>query len=172
MTRRRASLGWMEFAASECDRRAEYRCCSCAYGAATLEPPEVCPMCAATSWTYEPTAPGSPTITVRRIRDSAFVLTPPGQVDASCRATLVAAVASLAHEQPEILVDLSSVRSIDPETVELLERLATLARGAGGRLLATYPSGAESEDDRETTLGGWLERLERCRAGSEDAPRA
>ena len=126
------------FGDEEAGAQLDYRCDACGYGAATNAPPRACPMCGAASWTHAARGVGS--VGIRRLANSIFLVTPPPALDAAAGVLLLATLAELAYEHPEVVVDLTGVE-LDSSAAQLLLRLGALARGSGGRLLAVCPGG-------------------------------
>lgn len=81
------------------------------------------------------------------------VITVTGELAADDLGTLAAAVAALAHDTPEIVVDLTCVSSLSTVAARLLLRLDALARGAGGHLRARCAAGVRSTDVLEVEIG-------------------
>lgn len=141
---------------------AEYRCERCAYGAATSAPPQGCPLCGSNDWTRG-TEWTCARLHVRRLGASAFLLTPPGELDSGASMLLAETVAALAEERPEIVVDLTVVETVDDAAARLLLQLGALAHGSGGRLLAVCPGSeyGRTVELHELDLDGLpVERLE------------
>lgn len=124
-------------------QKPEYRCCGCGYGAVAAAPPPACPMCHRGSWAHADSRVDDP-LTVKRLGGSTFLVTPPRELDPEAGLLLSETLADLAHEQPEVVVDLSRVTGIDDRMAQLLLRLGALAHGSGGRLLAVCPTGKPS----------------------------
>jgi hypothetical protein len=129
-------------------RRLEYSCSSCGYATCVSTPAATCPVCGGSDWSYTGRG-GTEGLTVRRIGGSIFVLTPCGALDGPAGAALIEAVAALAHEQPDVVVELAEVRHLDRTAAQLLLRMAALARGAGGRLLAACHGKGEAVELHE-----------------------
>src|SRR3954451_20288241 len=109
--------------------RAEYHCDSCGYGAVAFGPPGTCPICGCNDWKHG-VRPKRDGVVVKRLASSTFLLTPPPELDAATANELADAVADLAHERPDVVVDLSDVRVLEEPAARLLLHLAALAQGA------------------------------------------
>jgi hypothetical protein len=144
----RIQTGTTRPSSSEATTRREFRCGGCGFGAIASGPPPTCPICRNANWNQ--IEPGSRrnvsdqqvnenVLTVKRLSESAYLVTPPSTLDIPAGTALAEAIAELAHEQPDIVLDLTHVVEVDPEAARLLLRLGALAHTAGGRLLAACP---------------------------------
>lgn len=126
---------------TESRRRRDFECSNCGYRAA-FGPPSSCPMCRGADWL----APGSrraAPITVTRLADAVFVVRPPRTIDRVVGLGLSETFAELAHEQPEVVLDLTEVDDVEAGAERLIAHLSAMTRCAGGRLLAICPTGSE-----------------------------
>lgn len=157
--------------------RREHRCPSCGYGAVATVPPSPCPMCGSGEARLAPAEVRDRAhLTLRLLGPSTLLITPTGELDQTAGGELSEAVAEHVHDQHEIVVDLTSVATVEDDVAELLVRLGALARAAGGRLLTVCPASGpdgfslhEIDPDRaladepiEGPLGRTLERLARA----------
>jgi hypothetical protein len=125
-----------------------FRCTGCRFACAAGEPPLECPRCGGSAWQFH-TAHSELEAALRRVRGSLYVLTPEHELDAGMRLTLIEVVAALAHDRPEIVVDLTAVDGDDPaDQADVVGRLAAITRGAGGRLLAVHGDGGDGSQLR------------------------
>jgi ABC-type transporter Mla MlaB component len=84
----------------------------------------------------------APHVAVALCGDAKALIVVAGEVGPEELNALSTTVAALAHEAPEIVVDLTGVSGLPSGGARLLLRLGALARGAGGHLRARCPAGA------------------------------
>jgi hypothetical protein len=122
----------------------DLRCDTCGYGIASRALPDACPMCAGRAWS--PRLRGiSSSITVTAGASGVLITVgrAPGERELGVLST---AVASLAHETPEIVVDLTRVSEFPTAAARLMLRLAVMARTSGGHLRARCSAGMRSSE--------------------------
>lgn len=124
--------------------RQEFRCPSCGYGAVAVRPPAPCPMCGEDGPDARRLLTGEvrehEQLTIRRLGPTTILITPHGPLDRETAALVGEAIAEHAHDEPEVVVDLTYVAYVADAAAELLVRLGALTHGAGGRLLVVCPT--------------------------------
>ncbi|HEX7082541.1 MAG TPA: hypothetical protein VF186_00330 [Gaiellaceae bacterium] len=166
--------------------RREYHCPACGYGAVATVPPSPCPMCGTDGSLETGEQRTRAHLTLRRLGPSTVLITPTTALDREAGMELGEAVAEHVHDQPEVVVDLTKVATVEDDIGELLVRLGALARAAGGRLLTVCPAAGPDgfalhevdpdlwlEDDPiEGPLGRTLNRLSRAARRAREGEQA
>lgn len=129
----------------------EHRCGRCGYGVATTCLPPACPMCRGAAWT--PVAPRREPVAVTHHGAAGALITVTRELAPRDLGALATTVAELAHDTPEIVVDLTRVGGLSTGAAQLLLRLGALARGAGGHLRARCAAGMRPTDVVEVEIG-------------------